>query len=151
MHTQDPIHTLNALIETCNNGDRGFRNAAQHAHAPDLRDFFLRRAEECQEACLELRAEVVQLGGTAATGGTAGGAIRRGWASLLEMLSSDSDLTMLEACERGEDAAMAEYRDALAQPLPDDIRQLIERQYEGVKRNHNAVRSLRDQARAMHS
>ncbi|MEP6504514.1 MAG: aldehyde dehydrogenase, partial [Betaproteobacteria bacterium] len=30
----------------------------------------------------------------------------------------------------------------------DNIRMLIERQYEGVKRNHDQVRTLRDQARA---
>ena len=43
---------------------------------------------------------------------------------------------------------MERYRDALDEALPDDLRMLIERQYEGVKRNHAQVRSLRDQARA---
>jgi len=150
MHTQDPIHTLNSLIATCNNGDLGFNNAAEHARSPDLRDFFLRRAQECRQDCAQLRAEVVELGGTPGTGGTAGGMLQRGWAALMSMVSSDSDQTMLEASERGEDEAMEDYREALAQPLPNDIRHLIERQYEGVKQNHAMVRALRNQAREMH-
>ena len=149
MHTQDSIHTLNALIETCNDGVRGFTNAAEHARAADLREFFLRHAEDCRLSAAELRAQVVLLGGEPESGGSTAGALQRGWASLISMLSSDSDKTMLEACERGEDAALETYREALSRPLPDDVRELVERQFEGVKRNHAEVRILRDQARAM--
>ena len=65
---------------------------------------------------------------------------------MLGTLSGYSDKSLLEACEKGEDSALERYRDALDEALPDNIRMLIERQYEGVKRNHAQVRSLRDQA-----
>ena len=136
MDNQDTIDVLNTLIETCNDGERGFRNVAEHVHSTDLKTLFGTRASECSQAAADLRAQVLQLGGDPETGGSASGALHRGWVSLLE------------ACERGEDSAMERYRDALDQALPDNIRMLIERQYEGVKRNHAQVRSLRDQARA---
>ena len=45
------------------------------------------------------------------------------------------------------DAAGKVQRKASATPLPDDIRSVVERQYESVKRNHMQIRSLRNQAR----
>jgi len=148
MDTQDTIDVLNTLLETCIDGERGFRKVAEHVHAPGLTTLFTDRANECRQAAAELRAKVVQLGGEPETGGTAAGALQRGWLSLLGSISGNSDKSMLEACERGEDSAMERYRDALDQALPDDVRMLVERQYEGVKRNHAQVRALRDQARA---
>jgi uncharacterized protein (TIGR02284 family) len=148
MDNQDTIDVLNTLIETCNDGERGFRNVAEHVHSADLKTLFATRANECRQACADLRAQVLQLGGDPETGGSASGALHRGWVSLLGTLSGHSDKSLLEACERGEDSALERYRDALDQALPDNIRMLIERQYEGVKRNHAQVRSLRDQARA---
>ena len=55
---------------------------------------------------------------------------------------------MLDECERGEDAALERYRDALKEPLSADIMAVVQRQYEGVKRNHDQIRTLRNQARA---
>ena len=148
MDTQDTIDILNTLIETCNDGERGFRNVAEHVHSTDLRTLFTNRANECRQACAELRAEVLQFGGEPETGGTASGAMQRGWVSLLGSLSGYTDKSLLEACERGEDSAMERYRDALDQALPDGVRLVVEHQYEGVKRNHAQVRALRDQVRA---
>jgi len=54
----------------------------------------------------------------------------------------------LEECERGEDAAKSAYEAALKEDLPADIRTLVERQYQGVKENHDRVRDLRNSTRA---
>ncbi|MET0382380.1 MAG: PA2169 family four-helix-bundle protein [Burkholderiaceae bacterium] len=148
MDNQDTIDVLNTLIETCNDGERGFRNVSEHVHSADLKSLFDTRANECRQACAELRAQVMRLGGEPETGGSASGALQRGWSALVSTLSGHSDKSLLEACEKGEDSALARYRDALDEALPDDIRMVIERQYEGVKRNHAQVRALRDQARA---
>ena len=148
MDNQDSIDVLNTLIETCNDGERGFRDVAYHLQSADLKTLFATRASECHQAAADLRAKVVQLGGDPESGGSASGALHRGWVSLLGTLSGYSDKSLLEACEKAEDSAMARYRDALDEALPDDLRMLIERQFEGVKRNHAQVRSLRDQARA---
>ncbi|HEX4511434.1 MAG TPA: PA2169 family four-helix-bundle protein [Burkholderiaceae bacterium] len=148
MDTKDTIDVLNTLLETSIDGERGFRKVAEHVHASDMQTLFTNRANECRQAAAELRAQVVQLGGEPDTGGTASGALHRGWLALLGSISGHSDKSLLEACERGEDSALERYRDALDQPLPDDVRMLVERQYEGVKRNHAQVRALRDQARA---
>jgi len=58
---------------------------------------------------------------------------------------------MLEEAERGEDAALERYRGALEKELPPAVRSVIERQYEGVKKNHALIRDLRNQARSVGS
>ena len=68
MDNQDTIDVLNKLIETCNDGERGFRNVAEHVHSTDLKILFENRANECRQGCADLRARVVQLGGDPETG-----------------------------------------------------------------------------------
>lgn len=144
----DTIDTLNDLIETCKDGEHGFRDAAQNAVSPDLQQTFRKRAEECREGAVELQALVVQLGGKAEDSGTVAGAAHRGWMAVKGTLAGYTDLAILEECERGEDVAMKNYREALDAGLPTECQAIVERQYEGVKRNHAQVRALRDQARA---
>ena len=144
MDNQEVIKTLNDLIETCKDGEYGFRACAEQADALDLESLFVRRADECREAARELQEQVVALGGKADSGGTAAGALHRGWVSLRSKLSNYDDRAVLEECERGEDIAVERYREALAKPLPESLRQMIERQYRGVQRNHDQIRGLRD-------
>ena len=63
-------------------------------------------------------------------------------------LTGYSDQAMLDECERGEDTALARYRKALKQPLPSNVRQLVEYQCNGVQRNHDQIKALRDQEEA---
>jgi len=56
-----------------------------------------------------------------------------------------SDYAVLTECERGEDVETRVYEEALAEDLPGDVKELVQHQYQGVKVNHNRIRSLRDQ------
>jgi uncharacterized protein (TIGR02284 family) len=150
MNTRDVIEVLNDLIETCRDGEYGFRASAEQARSSALRSNLLARASECATAADQLRAHVVQLGGKPEDGGTATGAMHRGWVAVKAKLSTYDDLAVLEECERGEDVALRNYREALENELPTPIRNLVERQYEGAKRNHNEVRRMRDGLRATH-
>jgi len=149
MDQKSLINCLNDLIETCKDGEYGFRRTAEHLHTADLQSVFAARAEECKQAASELQALVVQLGGNAQDHGSVAGAAHRGWVAVKGTLAGYSDVNMLEEAERGEDVAIERYREALAKDLPPDVRVVVERQYEGAKRNHMQVRALRDQARAM--
>lgn len=148
MTNEEVISTLNDLIETCKDGEFGFRACAEHVESASIATLLTRRAEDCQEAARELQAQVIQLGGKADTKGSATGAMHRGWVAVRGTLQGYDDLAMLEECERGEDAAKASYRKVLEEPLPETLRSLIERQYQGVKRNHDQIRELRDRLKS---
>ena len=148
MSNDDIIDTLNDLIETSKDGEYGFRTSAEYLKDTTLKQTFTTRAEECRQAAAELQAMVVRFGGKAEDGGSAAGALHRGWVAVKGVLAGYTDKAILEETERGEDTALASYRKALDKSLPPDVRAVVERQYEGVKRNHLQVRTLRDQARA---
>jgi len=149
MDRDDTLSRLEKLIETCKDGEYGFRTCAEHVKSTDLKEVFLRRADDCQRGAGELQEIVVRLGGKADTGGSASGALHRGWVSVVGVLSGKSDGAILDECERGEDAALARYRDAIKSDLPPDVMAVVQRQYEGVKRNHDQIRTLRNQVHAV--
>jgi uncharacterized protein (TIGR02284 family) len=148
MSNDDVIDQLNTLIETCKDGEYGFRTCAEHVKSQQIRSTFQARADECRKGATELQACVVELGGKPETDSSTTGTMHRGWVKVKGALGGDTDLSMLEECERGEDAALERYRDALKETLPEKIAGIVRRQYEGVKRNHDQIRSLRDSAKS---
>ena len=142
------IETLNDLIETCKDGEQGFGTCAEHAESPQVRDVFQARAQDCREAARELQALVAGHGAEPEQHGSTLGAIERGWTAFVGTVAGHSDKRMLEAAERAEDSALGAYRKALKKELPPDVRMVVERQMAGVQRNHDQIRTLRDQARA---
>ncbi|OUM02549.1 ferritin-like domain-containing protein [Variovorax sp. JS1663] len=143
----DVVDVLNDLIENARDGEYGFRTCAEEVKSADLKRLFTDRAAHCAQAASELSQLIVAHGGKPAEGGTAAGAMHRGWVHVKGMVGANSDESMLEECERGEDAAVARYRKALKQELPAEVRSVIERQAEGTQRNHDQIKLLRDQAR----
>lgn len=148
MNDREVVSTLNKLIETCRDGEYGFNLCAEHVSAPELKSVLRQRAEDCRLGAEQLQQQVRACGGIPDEGGTATGAMHRGWVSAKSALTGRSDQAMLDECERGEDVAMARYRDALKQPLPPEVKALVERQAAGVQRNHAQIRELRDRYRA---
>jgi len=142
------ISILNDLIETSKDGEKGFRTSAEDTRNGELKSVFVARAQDCAKAAADLQQLVTRLGGDPDTGGSVAGAVHRGWVNLKSSVTDRSDLAILEECERGEDVAKGRYRKALEADLPDDIRGIVQRQYDGVVKNHDQVRDLRDRYRS---
>ena len=146
--TKDVISTLNDLIETCKDGEKGFRVCAEDIARPELKTLFSQRAGECAQAAQELQAIVIRLGGDPEDSTSMAGDLHRRWVDIKAAITGKSDEAVLNECERGEDVAKRSYHKALEKTLPEDIRQGVQRQYDGVLRNHDQVKMLRDAARA---
>ena len=144
----DVIDVLKDLVETCFDGEYGFRACAEQAKRADIKTLLMQRAEDCKRGAQQLADEIHKLGGKISEGGSAMGAVERGWVAVKTTLSTDDDKAVLEECERGEDNALARYRKALKKPLPADVKLVVERQLQGVQRNHDQVKMLRDQFKA---
>ncbi|HSI53044.1 MAG: PA2169 family four-helix-bundle protein [Ramlibacter sp.] len=144
----DVVDALQDLVECCKDGEFGFRACAEQAKRADLKSTFLQRADDCRGAAQELNEQIRSLGGKAEDSGSMTGALHRGWVAVKSTLTTYDDKAVLEECERGEDNALARYRKALKQALPAGVKLIVERQMQGVQRNHDQVKMLRDQARA---
>jgi uncharacterized protein (TIGR02284 family) len=147
LEPDDVVDVLDDLLETARDGEYGFKACADEVDSAQLKQVFRDRASACASAASELAQAIQRLGGTVDDGGSMSGAMHRGWVHVKGSLGADSALSMLEECERGEDAAVARYRKALKEPLPADVRALVERQAEGAQRNHDQIKALRDQMR----
>ena len=148
MDSSDIVDVLNDLLENSRDGEYGFRTCAEEVETSALKQLFSDRAAQCRAAADELVPLISRYGGSPAGGGTAAGALHRGWVHVKGTVGANSAESILEECERGEDAAVARYRKALKQNLPADVRALVQRQADGAQRNHDQIRDLRNQARA---
>ncbi|WP_244827462.1 PA2169 family four-helix-bundle protein [Caballeronia sp. TF1N1] len=145
------VSVLNDLIETSKDGEKGFLKAAEETRDASLKLLFQDRAQACTTGARELQEIVQRLGGTPETGGSVAGALHRGWVDVKSAVTGHGDHAILAECERGEDSAKKNYREALDKDLPADVRAVVERQYQGVLENHDRIRDLRDQHAAAKS
>ena len=136
---------VNHLIQISIDGERGFRNAAEQIKNDNLRVVFNQKAEGCKKAAYELQTYMHQFKEQAEDSGTMLGTLHRGWMTVKSALTGHDDHAILAECELGEDAAKAAYKTALEdENLPNDLRLILQSQYEGVIANHDEIRDLRD-------
>ena len=148
MANENVVSTLNMLLETCRDGEAGFRNAAENLTDPVVRGRFQEFARERAGFAAELSREVERLGGTAASGGSASGAVHRGWMNVKGAVTGGDDASLIAEAERGEDVAVSTYRRALEQVLPVDITTVVKRQAARVKAVHDEVSRMERQQQA---
>ena len=142
MAEREVISTLNSLIETCRDGEQGFRHAADNLKDPTVKTLFTEIASERAKFAEELKHEVERLGGRPDEGGSVSGAAHRGWMDVKGSITGHDDKAIISEAERGEDVAVATYREALAEPLPPAVESVVNRQYKHVKEAHDRVREL---------
>ncbi|MDH4563874.1 PA2169 family four-helix-bundle protein [Pseudomonas sp. BN411] len=145
---EDIIRTLNTLIETCKDGEADFKSCAADAKRPDLQEWFTTRSKECGSSATELQRSVVELGGKPGHNASVSGELHRRWVDLKSLVSGKDEQVIFDEAERDGTLAAKQYAEALHQTLPTEIRAMVERQYEGVQRNHAEIRAMRNGARA---
>ena len=151
---KDVIDVLNDLIEYSKDGEKGFKTSAEDVKNPELKAFFVKRAAGCATSAAEMQSEVRRLGGDPETTTSVSADLHRGWVNLKSLLTGKDDEAILNEVERGEDHALKAYKEAreklvkLGRTATDSSYNLVETQLQGVQRNHDEVKVLRDAARA---
>ena len=147
----DVIGHLNDLIETCRDGEKGFRAAAESIGEEgdsELRTLFNTYAQQRARFAAELQNEVLRRGGDPAKSGHVSGAFHRGWMNLKAAVAGRSEASIIADCESGDEAAMRNYEHVLKQNLPADVLAMAEMQYAEVRLAHDRIRSLERAYRA---
>lgn len=145
MANQELIAILNDLIQTSRDSEEGFIACAEDGGNPRFRQLLLDRAQNCNLAARELQALVRAYGGDPQTHGSFGGALHRRWIDARAALLGNDDEAILKECERGVNIALANYTAALKTDLRPEARSVVERQYQGVLRSHDLVKTMREQ------
>jgi uncharacterized protein (TIGR02284 family) len=148
MDENNALSVIEALIETCKDGQKGYQDAASHVKRSDLKTYFNEQSLERSRFAGELEAELIHLGKPdKKVSGSASAAMRRAWIDTKVALGG-GDKTILESVEAGEDKAKESYQKALSGTLPTNVAEIVRRQAASVQRAHDKVRDLRDQAKA---
>jgi uncharacterized protein (TIGR02284 family) len=143
MSKQDTI--IDNLIETLKDGQEGFKQAAESVKDPQLKSVFDEFSRQRSRFVSELRSQAQRPEDRESNpGGSAAGALHRGWINLKSAVTGGDNHAILAECERGEDSAVEEYRKALDNGLSAPVQQIVSRQFAQIKQAHDRVRSMRD-------
>jgi uncharacterized protein (TIGR02284 family) len=141
--------TINDIIQTLEDGHKGFASAAEKAEKDGRQDLAIEFRQYSEQRAMfsnELRTHAVERGLDVDSGPSVAGTMHRGWMSLKDALSGDDVSGVLDAAEQGEDHAVAEYERAMDEDLDGELRTLLGQQFTEIQATHNRVRKLRDAA-----
>ena len=145
---KEAISTINGLIETLKDGEKGFKEASEAVKDPQLQSLFQQYSQQRHRFASELQAEAQTLGESKPEkSSSTAGAMHRAWINLKSAITSGEDKAILVECERGEDSAVHEYEEAMRDGLTGQIRELVSRQFGEIKSVHDRVKQLRDAAK----
>jgi uncharacterized protein (TIGR02284 family) len=136
---------IDDLIETLKDGQEGFKQAAESVKDPQLKSLFSEYSQQRARFAVELRSKAQSPDDRESKmSGSAAGALHRGWINLKSAVTQGDDHAILAECERGEDSAVDEYKNALNNGLSVPVQDIVSRQYAEIQRAHDRVRQLRD-------
>jgi uncharacterized protein (TIGR02284 family) len=145
---KEAISTINNLIETLKDGEKGFKEAADAVKDPQLKSLFQQYSQQRHRFASELQTQAQSLGESKPEkSSSATGAMHRAWINLKSAVTSGDDKAILAECERGEDSAVHEYKEAIQDGLTGAAREIVSRQFTEIKSAHDRVRNLRDTAK----
>ena len=140
----DTISTLNGLIETCRDGQNGFKTAAEGIERSDLKTVFYEFSQQRAEFVGVLQELVRSLGGDPESTGSLSAAVHRGWIDIKSLVTGKDEEAILNECERGEDYAKEAYVAATQTALPANIADVVAQQSHAILAAHNRIKSLRN-------
>ena len=144
MKNDDAISVLNNLIETCKDGELGFKTAAEGLKSTEVKREFLEYSRQRGEMARELQNEVQRIGGAPERSGSVSGSLHRGWLDIKSAITGKDDHAIIAEAERGEDVAKMAYENALKENLPAAALAVVRQQAVKVTQAHDRVRDLRD-------
>jgi uncharacterized protein (TIGR02284 family) len=145
---KETLSTLNDLIETLKDGQKGFQEAADVVDDPQLKSLFTGYSQQRARFASELQTQARSVGEPEPeTGGSAAGAMHRGWINLKSAITSKDEKAILAECERGEDSAVQGFEKAMHNDLLSPLRDIVSRQYSEIKSAHDRIKNLRDAAK----
>ena len=140
---------LNDLVQINNDRIAGYEKAIKDSKPEDVgfHSMFRRMIDESSKYKSELISAINTLGGEANIRSTTNsGKVYRVWMDIKSTFTGKSELSVLELCEYGEDAAQKAYEEALKSDvnMPASIRELLVTQKEQLRNSHDTIKRQRD-------
>jgi uncharacterized protein (TIGR02284 family) len=149
--TEKTIDVINDLVKINNDRVAGFEKAAEDLNEDNLNlgPVFNKFAGESRDNAEELLSYARQYGADLSDETSTAGALHRAWIDIKAIFTGNDTVSILEECERGEDAVKAAYASALdhSGEISYEVTETIRRQQERIIQSHDLIKSLRDQSK----
>ncbi len=150
INNHEVIAVLKEVVNALHDSQKGFADLGEKVEDPALKHEFLAESLKRASFRADLEAELHHAGlHDVKESGTTLGALHRTWGDLKAKVTS-GDHEVLVTAEQGEDAAKKVYADALEQPLPLPIKQMLVSQQTHILNSHDKIKAQRDSMAAAH-
>jgi len=144
-NSDELVKGLNDLLEKTYDAEKGYKTAKDNSDSNRLKTFFGARAQQRYQYGHELKEAIAKLGGTPDKGGSVTGTVHRGWINFKSALSFDTEESILEECERGEEASVKAYDEFItSNVLPAWLSNTIYKQRNGIAKSLKRVEQLEE-------
>ena len=146
--TSKSIETLNDLVKINNDRVAGFEKAAEDLREDqdDLKAMFHQLAGQSRNNANQLAGYVNGQGVAPENETSIPGAIHRAWIDVKATLGGNDRKSILDECERGEDAIKKAYQSALKPEgdLTAEEKEIVRIQQTGIITSHERIKAMRD-------
>jgi uncharacterized protein (TIGR02284 family) len=109
------IDALQELLEKNYDAEKGYKQLMSKSESEPIKKWLLTKAVRRSQFATELDAQIRLLNGTPIESGSVTGTMHRTWIDVKSALTSNTDLALVEECQRGEQASCDEYKDQLTE------------------------------------
>ena len=143
---EENVKVLNTLVEINNDRIEGYNTAAKETKDADLQDLFWRLQQTSEHNNLELKSQIIGLGGEPTEDTKTSGKFFRAWMDLKSALSGNNREVILNSCEFGEEKALDIYHSVIAKEtehLTHEQKEMINMQANLLKKDHNTILDMK--------
>lgn len=133
------LATLHELVETCEDGKKGYQDASEHIENDELKTILYRLSQQRSLFEAELKDEIRRLGGDADESKSIAGTVHRVWMNIKSGIKGSDTDAILNECKRGDKAAIEKYEAALKVGLPDYIEEIVKEQFKLIRGAYNQL------------
>jgi uncharacterized protein (TIGR02284 family) len=147
MQNEKTIDVLNKLITINNDRIEGYETASKETEESDLKTLFAQFISTSEKCNKELKAEVINLGGTPSEGTRVTGKFFRVWMDVKAAITGKDRKFIINSCEYGEDVAKGTYEKVLeddAEHLNAELLDMIKEQHELLLADHDVMKSMKE-------
>ena len=138
------IPVLNDLVHYLEDGKEGYHKAAEKIENADIKTMFNLYSQKRAEFSSELQNEISRMGAEPDHSDEWKGKLHRTWMDIRSAFTKDDTATILKECERGEEAAVERYNDALKEDIPEFLKKVLRNQHDEIQNNLKKIRQLKN-------
>lgn len=133
------LATLHELVETCEDGKKGYQDASEHIENDELKTILYRLSQQRSLFEAALKEEIRRLGGDDEDNKSITGTVHRFWTNIKSGINGNDTDAILNECKRSDKAAIEKYETALKAELPDYIKKIVATQFQLIKGAYNQL------------